>query len=288
MAVGRINSAVHHGLHLLITGEGFLGRIVHGGYRITYPGIPNILNGSGKIAYHTRSQLISRNKLSRSKGSHLCYGKLRTGGHKANIAALFNASFLNSTENDNPSIAVIEGVKYQCLKGILRTPFRCGKTMHHRFQYFFHIQTGFCGNLRCIHRFKTDYIFNFMGNQFRVCRRQIHLIDNRDNFQIMIQGKISVGQGLSLNSLGSIHHQNSAIAGRQCTAYFIVKVHMPRGINEVKNIFLPVLCLIHNTNGLGFDGDTTLPLNVHIIQNLGLHLPFRKRSGFFYNTIRQS
>ena len=160
--------------------------------------------------------------------------------------------------------------------------------MHHRFQYFFHIQAGFCGNLRCIHGLKTNHILNFMGNQFRVCRRKIHLIDNRNNLKVVIQCKIGIGQRLRLNPLRCIHYKNGSVAGRKGTAHLIVKVYVPRCINQIKNIFLSVLRLIDDADSLRLNRDSAFPFDIHIVQNLRLHLPFRQCPGLLNNTVCQS
>ena len=103
----------------------------------------------------------------------------------------------------------------------------------------------------------------------------------------MIQGQIGVGQGLGLNALGAVHHQDGAVTGRQGPGNLIVKVHMARGVDEVENILLAVLRLVDNAGGLGLDGDASLPLNIHIVQHLRLHFPLRQCAGQLNDPVRQ-
>ena len=66
----------------------------------------------------------------------------------------------------------------------------------------------------------------------------------------MIQCQIYIGQRLGLNSLGCIHHQNGTVTGCKASGYLIVKVYMSGSVYQIKNILLPILCFINNTDGL--------------------------------------
>ena len=97
----------------------------------------------------------------------------------------------------------------------------------------------------------------------------------------MIQCQIDIGQCLCLNALCCIHHQNGAVAGRQRTADLIIEIHMARSIDEVENVFL------YGTHGLCLDGNATLSLQVHIVQDLCLHLSAGEQTGLLNDAVRQ-
>ena len=103
----------------------------------------------------------------------------------------------------------------------------------------------------------------------------------------MVQCQINICQCLGFNSLGGIHYQNSAVTGCQRTAYLIIKVHMPGGINQVKNIFLPVLRLVNGADCLRLNGNAPLPLQIHIIQHLLLHFSAGQQPRPLYNPVCQ-
>ena len=104
----------------------------------------------------------------------------------------------------------------------------------------------------------------------------------------MIQSKIGIGQSLRLNSLCRIHDKNSPVTGCECSAYLIVKVHMARRINQVKNILLSVLRLIDDSYGLGLNRNSPFPLDIHVIENLRLHFPLCQCSGLLDDAVRES
>ena len=101
----------------------------------------------------------------------------------------------------------------------------------------------------------------------------------------MIQCQINVGKCLCLYALRRIHHKDRSVTGCKASGYLVVKIHMTRCIDQVEDIFLSVVRLIDDTDCLGFDGNATLPLQIHIVQNLCLHLTAGQGSGSFYDTI---
>ena len=104
----------------------------------------------------------------------------------------------------------------------------------------------------------------------------------------MIQGKIGIRQRLRLNPLRCIHDKNSSVAGRKGTTHLIIKVYVPRRINQIKDIFLSVLRLIDDADGLRLNRNPAFPFDIHIVQNLCLHLPFRQCPGHLNNAVCQS
>ena len=60
---------------------------------------------------------------------------------------------------------------------------------------------------------------------------------------------------------------------------------MSWGIDQVEDIFLPVTRLVYDTDCLGFDRDTTLPLQFHIVKDLRLHLTLSQRTSHFDNSV---
>ena len=62
---------------------------------------------------------------------------------------------------------------------------------------------------------------------------------------------------------------------------------MSRSINQIENVFFPIFGLVYGTNCLGFNRNPPLPLQIHIIQHLGLHFTARQKTGLLNNPICQ-
>ena len=90
----------------------------------------------------------------------------------------------------------------------------------------------------------------------------------------MVECQIHICQCLGFDTLGRVHHQDGAVAGRQASGYLVVKVHMARCIDQIEDIFLSILCFINNTDRLRLDRNTSFTLQIHIVQHLRLHFTF--------------
>ena len=129
------------------------------------------------------------------------------------------------------------------------------------------------GDLGGVHGLQADDVLDLLFHPGRVGGGQVDLVDDRADLQIVLQGQVGVGQGLGLDALGGVHHQHRPLAGGQGAGDLVVEVHMARGVNEVELIVLPVLGAVGQPDGPGLDGDAPLPLQVHVVQQLGLHVP---------------
>ena len=49
---------------------------------------------------------------------------------------------------------------------------------------------------------------------------------------------------------------------------------MARRVDEVELIGLPIVCRVHNADGIRLDGDAALALDVHGVEQLSLHIAF--------------
>ena len=131
-----------------------------------------------------------------------------------------------------------------------------------------YIQSCLSRNQWCILRIDSDHIFYLFFYTLRLCAWKIDLVDNRHNVQIMIECQIYIRKCLCLNSLCRINNKNRSVAGRQTSGYLIVEIDVSRCINQVENILFSVICLIYSTDCLCFDRDSTLSLQIHVIENL--------------------
>ena len=62
---------------------------------------------------------------------------------------------------------------------------------------------------------------------------------------------------------------------------------MARSVDEVQGVGLAVFRLVEQVDGPGLDGDAPLPLQVHVVQELILHLALRHGIALLQQAIRQ-
>ena len=103
----------------------------------------------------------------------------------------------------------------------------------------------------------------------------------------MVQSQINVRQGLRLDALRRVDDQDRAVAGRQAPRDLIVKVDMAGGVDQVKDVLLPVLRAVDRAHRLRLDRNAALALQIHIVQDLVLHLAARQQAGLLDDAVGQ-
>jgi GDP-D-mannose dehydratase len=73
--------------------------------------------------------------------------------------------------------------------------------------------------------------------------------------------------------LDRVNQKDRSLTGRQGTGDLISKVNVTWGVNQIQDVFRAVRCLIRQSNGLGFNRDPALTLNIHPVQVLRPHGP---------------
>ena len=70
---------------------------------------------------------------------------------------------------------------------------------------------GLCTNGQRFVDIKTDAICYLLEYAVHICTRQIDLVDDREDFCILLERLVDVAEGLRLDALGGIHHQKHTL-----------------------------------------------------------------------------
>ena len=143
--------------------------------------------------------------------------------------------------------------------------------MHHRFQHVLNADAVLRAGQDRFARVQADHVFNLLANPVRLGRRQIDLVDHRNNFQIVMQRQIGIRQRLRFHALRRVHHQQRAFAGLQAARNFVGEIDVAGRVDQIELIILPVLGAIVQAHGVGLDGDAALALQVHRVEHLRHH-----------------
>ncbi len=103
----------------------------------------------------------------------------------------------------------------------------------------------------------------------------------------MLEGQIDVRQGLGLDALGGIDHQQRAFARGQRPRHLIRKIHMARGIDQIQLVEPPIAGGVIHSNRLSLDCDSPLSLQLHVVEKLSVRLTGADRPGLFQEPVRQ-
>ena len=74
----------------------------------------------------------------------------------------------------------------------------------------------------------ADDVLDLPARLVRLGARQVDLVDDRDDLEPAVHGQVRVGEGLRLDALGRVHHQQRALAGGQRSGDLVGEVHVAR------------------------------------------------------------
>ena len=122
-------------------------------------------------------------------------------------------------------------------------------------------------------------VLELVDDRVGVGRRQVDLVEDRDEREVLAQGEVDVGERLRLDALGRVDDEDRALAGLQAVADLVGEVDVAGRVDEVEAVGLAVLGGVLEADGAGLDRDALLALEVHRIEDLARHLARVDRVG---------
>lgn len=209
------------------------------------------------------------------------------GGLDQNLVALLDAAMTHAHQRHHAQVIVEPGVDDQRLQWRLDVAGRRRNGLYQALEHFIDAHAALGATGHGVGGIDTDDLLDFVLDPIRIGLRQVHLVQHGHHFQALLDGGIAVGHRLRLDTLASIDHQQRAFTGSQRTAYLIGEVDVPRGIDEVQLIGDAILRLVIERDAMGLDGDAALTLQVHGIEDLGLHLARSQATAHLDETVSQ-
>ena len=285
-AVGGINAAVHHGADLTVARQRFFGGIVGVGDRVSHTGIDDILDGRADIAHVARTQLV-HGDIAGLEAADLNGIECRTGGHHADARARAYRALHDADITHRAAIIIVERIEYQRLERFIRVALRSGNILDDVFEHFVNVQAVLGADERRVARVQADDVLDLAARLFRLRAGQVDLVDDRDDFEVVIQRHVNVGQRLRFHALRGVDHQQRALARGQRARNLVGEVNVAGRVDEVEDVRFTVLRLVFHAHRLRFDGDAALALEFHRIQHLIHHLALLENAGALQQAVGQ-
>ena len=131
----------------------------------------------------------------------------------------------------------------------------------------------------------ADHVLDLVPRSFDVGGGQVDLVDDRDDFERVVDGKIGVRQGLRLDPLRRVDDEKRPLARGERTRHLVAEVDVTRRVDQVELVVFPVLRFVAETDRARLDGDAALAFEVHIVEDLFLHLVQIKRPGLLEDAV---
>ena len=114
---------------------------------------------------------------------------------------------------------------------------------------------------------------DLLGVLLRLRRRQVDLVEHRDDVQVVLEREVEVRQRLGLDALRGVDQQQRALAGRERARDLVGEVDVAGGVDHVQDVVAAVVGRPRQPDVLRLDGDAALALDVHLVEVLRAHLP---------------
>ena len=249
---------------------GVVGQAVRDG--VAHLHIRQLFDAGHEVAHFAHAHFVDFGHLG-IEDAHLVQAVLAVAGHEMDGLAGFHGAVHDAHQADHASVRIVVAVENQRLQRRFGVAFGCGNDTDDVLQHLKAVLAGLCAD---VHRMgdvhQADDLIDLLQHAFGLAGRQIRLVEDGEYLQFVVQRQIGVGQGLGFDALGAVHHQDRALAGGETAAHLIGEVHMARRVDEVQRIDLAVLRGVFQRHRVGLDRDAALALQVHVIQDLGLHL----------------
>ena len=127
-------------------------------------------------------------------------------------------------------------------------------------------------------RVEADDVLDLLHRLLGLRARKVDLVYDGDEFEVVLDGEVCVGERLRLDALRRVHHEQRALARGERARDFVAEIYVAGSVYEVEDVLLPVLRAVVEADCVRLNRDAALALQVHVVQNLRLHLPFGERA----------
>ena len=270
--VHRVEPGEDPRLDLAEARQALLGRAVGAGDGVPHRGAVDLLDPGDEIAHLARAQALALGLLG-GEDAHVVRLVGTPGGHHQDLVALLDLPLHDADQGNHADIGVEPGVDDEGLQGGIRVPHRRRDIGHQGLEQVGDALAGLGADPQGVAGVDADDLLDLGDHLVRVGGGQVDLVQNGQDLEPLIEGRVAIGHALGLDALGRVHHQQGPLAGGQRARDLVGEVHMPWGVDEVEVVDLAVARLVIQGHALGLDGDAALALQVHGVQHLGGHLP---------------
>jgi hypothetical protein len=271
-AVGGIDAGEDHRLRLLVAGQRGPGGILHARDGVAHARVGDGFDGGGEIADLARAERLGGTHAERVQIPDLDDLVLRAGRHHADVHAGAHDAVHDAQIDDRAAVGVVLAVEDEALERGLAVALGRGDALHDHLEHRVDVDAVFGGDLGRVHGRQADDVLDLVLDLLGSGRGEIDLVDDGQHLEIVVDGEVGVGERLGLDALGGVDDEHRALAGGEAARDLVVEVDVARRVDEIQDVVLPVVGPVLQAHGAGLDGDAALALEIHLVEDLRLHL----------------
>ena len=224
------------------------------------------------VAHLSRGQLGGGDVL-QALVAHLLDLVLLARVHEADPGAGAQGAVEEADLQDGAAVGVVLGVEEQRPQRLLRVALGRGQVLDDRLQQLVDARAQLGRDLDRGERVEPEVAVDLLHHPIDVGGREVDLVDDRHDLEPELHGQVQVRDGLRLDALRGVDHQEGALAAHQRAAHLVREVDVPGRVDQVELVGPPVLRGVGQADGVGLDRDAALALEVHGVEDLVAELP---------------
>jgi hypothetical protein len=222
-------------------------------------------------------EAISRHRLGR-EDTQVVSAVDRIAGHHAYAFTLDQRAVDHAHQHHHADVVVEPGINDHRAQRRIRIATRRRHAGDHRLEDVVDAHAGLRAARDRLIGVDADHVLDLRLRVLRVGIRQVHLVEDGNHLDAQIERGIAVGDGLRLDALARVNHEQRAFAGRQRTTHFIREIDMPRRVDQIQVVDTTIVRLVLKCCCLRLDRDAALALDVHRVEHLRFHLAIAQTS----------
>ena len=267
VGVGREEAREDGRLHVLVAGQRLGGGALLRRQRLADAQPAHVLEPGDDVADLARFERRRGAALGREEAELLGL-EARARGHRAHGLARREAAVDHADERDDAAVLVVRGVEDERPRRGLGLALGRRDALDDRVQDRFDSFTGLRRDAQHAVGALADELRHLRGGCVRIGLREVDLVDDRDDLEVVLDREVGVGEGLRLDALRSVDDEERALACLQCARDLVREVDVAGRVDQVELVAAP-----EDAHGLGLDRDPALALELHAVEHLLPHLP---------------
>ena len=240
LAVHRIETAEHHRLHFAEAGQRHARRLARERERVADPHLVERLDARDHHAHLARRELghLARVRVDHVELADLVLAAL---GHQADAVAGREPALLDAHQHRHAHVGVEPGVEDQGARGRRGVADGRRYLAHDALEQRRDALPLLRGDRQHGARFEPDHVLDLLRHALGVGRRQVDLVRDRDQGEVGVEREVGVREGLRLDALRGVHHQERALAGVERARHLVGEVHVAGRVDQVQHVLVTVV-----------------------------------------------
>ena len=151
--------------------------------------------------------------------------------HQFDFLALLQEAIDHPHQHDDAEIGVVPTINQQGLKGCIDIALGRRQAGDDGFEHQIDANARFCRGEHGLRGVQADDVLDLLLYTLRLGGRQVDLVEDRYDLVLVVERLINIRQGLRLDTLRRVDHQQRTLASRQRAGDFVGEVDVARRVH---------------------------------------------------------